>query len=164
MLAAISHCTKPLSSSAGDVFRSLCSHHASCCTNACIMITCFYYFNYSMNTISILLKCCKMTSCIPALIARLLPPLFVLASLPPPMSSANSGSNETSIWPVRETQTSLPLWEEEPGTCQGKRLKEESQENGNSRKEKWRQISAAGGMSVHPSLPPLMFPFSGQQY
>lgn len=33
---------------------------------------------------------------------------------------ANSGSNETSIWPVRKTQTSLPLWEEEPRSCSGR--------------------------------------------
>lgn len=46
------------------------------------------------------------------------PPLLPSFYFPPP--PANSGSNETSIWPVRKTQTSLPLWEEEPSSCSGK--------------------------------------------
>lgn len=66
-----------------------------------------------------------ITSCIPALIIALHVLVFLCcipAPIPPPIllfPPANSGSNETSIWPVRKTQTSLPLWEEEPSSCSG---------------------------------------------
>lgn len=51
---------------------------------------------------------------------------FAVSPHPSPLPSfcfspANSGSNETSIWPVRKTQTSLPLWEEETSSAQGGR-------------------------------------------
>lgn len=81
-----------------------------------------------MHDRSKLIQYCMITSCIPVLIITLHVLLFLCwipAPVPPPVlllppPPANSGSNETSIWPVRKTQTSLPLWEEEPGSCSGK--------------------------------------------
>lgn len=91
-------------------------------------------FSETQNPIFNVHDCCKLiqycmiTSCIPVLIIALHVLLFLCwipAPVPPPVllfppPPANSGSNETSIWPVRKTQTSLPLWEEEPGSCSGK--------------------------------------------
>lgn len=80
-----------------------------------------YSFNQSMNTVS-LNAAWRLPAPLHVLIFSFLAPAppCILPSrpVPPPtISLANSGSNETSIWPVRNTQTSLPLWEEEPRTC-----------------------------------------------
>lgn len=83
-------------------------------------------FNCSVHDRSKLIQFCMITSCIPALIITLHVLVFLCCiptPIPPPLllfPPANSGSNETSIWPVRKTQTSLPLWEEEPSSCSGR--------------------------------------------
>lgn len=80
------------------------------------------------------------------------PPPFlfapVLPAFPPSLffspssiSSIDSGSNETSIWPVRKTQTSLPLWEEEePWSCQGRRAKRTETKQGKKTMERCRKM------------------------
>lgn len=130
-----------------------------------------YFLNYSMNNMTILLKCCMMTSCIPAFIFTLhVLPFFVLApflpafsrpsSLPPSLHflSVNSGSNETSIWPVRKTQTSLPLWGAERRTCWGRRakrigIKEKKIEDGRVLQTEWMgdKVFSTPDQYVHPS-------------
>lgn len=106
-----------------------------------------YSFNSGMKALSNLPKCCMITPPIPALIVTshvlvflsfpLHPSLLASFASPLPHPSANSGSNETSIWPARKTQTSLPLWPEERRTCSDKG-KVERQDNGSYRQIKYK--------------------------
>lgn len=140
-------------------------------------------FGCSMNNVTLLLTCCMITSphsCIHFFFTLHVLPSLPLAppsciphpsSFPPSVPSVDSGSNETSIWPVRKTQTSLPLWEEERWTCWGRRRGKESREDCNKRID--RQSAAdwvKAGVRCSPcpirpsSVPPLTDLLSGEQY
>lgn len=98
------------------------------------------------NTATILIKCCMRTLPHPCAHFYLAcSPLFFLfapPSLPPVLlfPSVNSGSNETSIWPVRQTQTSLPLWEEELNNLPGRGWGDQESRNMKGKVARWRGV------------------------
>lgn len=118
---------------------------------------------WAWNTATILIKCCMRTLPHPCTHFTLHVPLFSFSLHPPPsplppvllFPSVNSGSNETSIWPVRQTQTSLPLWEEELNNLPGRGWGDQESRNMKGKVARWRGVKGWMKRSLILSASPL---------